>query len=146
MMTKVALAAPLFVCALVAGGLAQVAAPSPQQPPPQEQQNDRRNLPQEPNEAGKPTLARVLVINQAGTEAVPVRVMDADPVNVTVAGMPAVTSHAARQSWEYRQLSVASGQDPTSLLNNAGLDGWETTGVALSAPGGITQILLKRPR
>lgn len=139
MMTRVALAAPLLVCALVAGGLAQVAAPT-------QQQNDRRNLPQEPNEAGKPTLARVVIINQGRTEAVPVTLTDADPVNVAVVGMPAVTAHAARQSWEYRQIAVASGQDPTSLLNNAGLDGWETTGVALPAPGGMTQIVLKRPR
>jgi hypothetical protein len=51
---------------------------------------------------------------------------------------------ATRQSWEYRTVSVATGQDPSPALNTAGADGWETTGVALPAAGG-TVILLKRP-
>jgi hypothetical protein len=74
------------------------------------------------------------------------------PLRVEVAGVPRVTLdsgsalqvRATRQAWGYRTLTVPAGQDPVAALNAAGADGWETTGVALSSPGG-TVILLKRP-
>jgi hypothetical protein len=101
---------------------------------------------------GQPTRAAVWIQNRGDGEAVPVRMASESPLRVEVAGEPMVTIdprsvlqvRAARQSWAYRAVSVAAGQDAAAILNSAGVDGWETTGVALPAAGG-TLILLKRP-
>jgi hypothetical protein len=103
---------------------------------------------------GMPTLARMVVVN-APNEAVPVVLAAAGEVqpvtligtpSVTITGEPNVTTRALRQSWEYRTIAVASGQeDPASTLNAAGVDGWEVAGV-LPAAAGSTRVLLKRPR
>ena len=104
---------------------------------------------------GQPTRANVWIQNRGGLEAVPVRIEDVgteSPLRVEVAGTPRVTLdpgsvlpvRAIRQSWEYRAVSVATGQDPSAALNTAGADGWERTGVSLPAAGG-TVILLKLP-
>ena len=104
---------------------------------------------------GQPTRANVWIRNRGDMEAVPVSIENVSTLSalrVEVAGIPRVTvdpanvlqARAARQSWGYRAISVAAGQDPTAALNSAGADGWETTGVAIST-GGATLILLKRP-
>jgi hypothetical protein len=69
-----------------------------------------------------------------------------------VIGTPTVMFGAAsgqvgpvRQLWEYRNVTIPSGQDPTALLNAAGADGWEATGVTVGAQG-ATLVLMKRPQ
>jgi hypothetical protein len=70
---------------------------------------------------------------------------------VQVVGVPQVAmgsvvqARASRQQWEYQSLSIAPGVDPTPALNTAGMEGWETTGVAFASTQG-TVILVKRPR
>ena len=104
---------------------------------------------------GQPTRANVWIQNRGDVEAVPVsieKVTSELPFRVEVTGEPMVTMdprsvlqiRAARQSWAYRAVSVAAGQDPVAVLNSAGADGWETTGVALPTADG-TLIVLKRP-
>ena len=104
---------------------------------------------------GQPTRANVWIRNRGDMEAVPVSIENVSTLSalrVEVAGIPRVTMdpasvvqvRAARQAWGYRTVSVSNGQDPTAVLNSAGADGWETTGVAISTGGG-TVILLKRP-
>jgi hypothetical protein len=104
---------------------------------------------------GQPTRANVWIQNRGGREAVPVSIENTgtgSPLRVEVAGVPRVLMdpgsvvqlRMTRQSWSYRALSVAAGQDAAAALNSAGVDGWETTGVAL-ASAGATVILMKRP-
>jgi hypothetical protein len=125
---------------LVAGGVALFAM-SPQ---------DRTQTP------GQPTQARVWIQNRGDTEAVPVSIQNmasAQPLRVEMAGVPTVMlgggsvvqARLTRQLWEYRDVRIAAGQSPSAILNNAGADGWETAGVAVTDPGG-TVVVLKRPR
>jgi hypothetical protein len=104
---------------------------------------------------GQPTRANVWIRNRGDMEAVPVSIENVSTLSalrVEVAGIPRVTVdpagvvqvRTARQAWAYRAVSVTAGQDPTAVLNSAGADGWETTGVAIST-GGTTVIVLKRP-
>jgi hypothetical protein len=99
------------------------------------------------NPAGLPTQARVYVLNAARTDAVAVKLIDAEPLRVVVNGVPAVTAQTqvARQRWEYRTVSVPRGGDPSTQLNVLGNDGWETTGVAYAVDGGVN-VVVKRPR
>ena len=109
-----------------------------------------------PNEAGKPTQAKVLVINHDKIEAIPVTVMrdPNDPPTRTsivgiptfaIAGTPIVEARRARQQWEYRTVTFTAGQDVAGVLNALGQDGWEV--ITTPAPaGGAQSALLKRPR
>ena len=105
---------------------------------------------------GQPTQARVWIQNQGEREAVPVNIQNAasaQPLRVELAGAPLVTlgpasvvqARPARQVWEYRDLRIGAGQNPSNILNGAGADGWETTGVAIADQGG-TVVVMKRPR
>jgi hypothetical protein len=47
--------------------------------------------------------------------------------------------------WEYRELAVPAGQSVTDLLNGAGAEGWETTGLQFSSASGLV-LVLKRTR
>ena len=102
---------------------------------------------------GYASQAKILVINHGTKEAIPVaidassellRVQVAGTAAVQIAGTPNVQARHARQMWEYRQLVLPAGQDPTASLNAAGLDGWEATGIAL-ATADATRVILKRP-
>jgi hypothetical protein len=138
-MTKT-LACVLFACFLLAVGVALRAAAA-------------QNLPLQP---GQITQEKVWVENRGEAEAVPVSIEnmppDAPPLRVQVIGTPTVMFGAAsgqvgpvRQLWEYRNVTIPSGQDPTALLNAAGADGWEATGVTVGAQG-ATLVLMKRPQ
>ena len=104
---------------------------------------------------GQPTQARVWIQNQGDAEAVPVSIQTmasgAPPLQVQLVGTPTVTIAAtgqprpARQVWEYENLIIPAGQDPAAVLNAAGGEGWEATGVTLAARGG-TVLVMKRPR
>jgi hypothetical protein len=104
---------------------------------------------------GEPTQGKVWIQNRGTSEAVPVMIENGAsgvPVRVAVIGDPTVTvasgnvaTRAARQSWEYREVSVPAGQDLIAVLNTAGNDGWETTGMTFSDQRG-TVVILKRPR
>jgi hypothetical protein len=104
---------------------------------------------------GQLTRANVWIQNRGDAEAVPVsieNVTSESALRVELTGAPTVIVdprgivqvRAARQPWAYRAVSVPAGQDPVAVLNGAGADGWETTGVALPVGGG-TLIVLKRP-
>jgi hypothetical protein len=105
---------------------------------------------------GQPTQARVWIENRSAAEAIPVRIEDiageAPPLRVQIVGTPTVANGlpnaligAARQQWEYQNLSIPTGQDPTALLNRAGAEGWEATGLAVPADG-ASLVVMKRPR
>jgi hypothetical protein len=105
---------------------------------------------------GQATQAKVWIQNRGEQEAVPVSIQtmanEAPPMRVQVIGTPTVTMgapggliRAARQPWEYKNLTVPSDQDPAGILNAAGADGWETTGVVVALQGG-TLVVVKRPR
>jgi len=102
------------------------------------------------------TRSRVWVENRGASEAVPVAIHDdgtAPPVRVQIAGTPTVAlsqtavleARYGRQLWDYRALRVPAGQDPVALLQAAGSDGWETTGLHYAGAEGIV-LVLKRPR
>ena len=109
------------------------------------------------NAPGLPTRADVHVMNRDRSEAVPVVIVGTAapsvPVNVSVVGTPmvelapntVVNTRRSRQGWEYRQIVVSAGADPSPALNAAGNDGWEAVG-ASSAPGGGAIWVMKRPR
>lgn len=106
------------------------------------------------NRPGEPTQSRVWIENRAASDAIPVVVQNTGaPARVLVTGTPSVTIESAntlptrvvRQSWEYRTITVPSGQDPASLLVTAGNDGWEVAGVLQPSQVSAT-LLLKRPR
>lgn len=106
-----------------------------------------------PNVPGMPTPARVTIINTE-TEPIPVVLRAAGGAQpVTVVGTAGVTmapgtvveTRAARQAWEYRLVDLPSGQDAAAALDESGQDGWEAVGV-VSAGGGASRVLLKRPR
>lgn len=89
------------------------------------------------NEPGKPTVAQMLVVNRERAEAIPVKLQ-------TTGDVIPVYAQLARQAWEYRQLSTANADDPTSALNAAGLEGWEIVGMT---PGSVRTVwTLKRPK
>src|SRR5262249_46377674 len=104
---------------------------------------------------GEPTQGKVWIQNRGSNEAVPVMIENGAsgvPLRVQLVGNPTVeissggvVTRASRQNWEYRDVTVPGGQDPIAMLNSAGGDGWETTGVSLSDQKG-TVIVLKRPR
>lgn len=102
---------------------------------------------------GIASIGRILIVNHGSKETIPVtidassdlmRVQVAGTAAVQIAGTPNVQARHSRQNWEYRQLVLPAGQDPTASLNAAGLDGWEATGI-LSATQDATRIILKRP-
>lgn len=131
----------LFLCVLLVGGVA-IAASSAQ---------DTTAQP------GQPTRARVWIQNQGKAEAVPVTLQnvatDVPSLRVQLSGTPTVAiasgspvpSRAVRQRWEYRSLDIGPGEDPALVLNTAGEDGWDTTGLTFASQAGTT-IVLKRPR
>jgi len=97
--------------------------------------------------------AKVFVENRGRDEAIPVILQDAmtrAPIGVQVIGTPTVAvttvvqARLIRQTWDYRTVRVASGQDVMSALSAAGADGWEATGLTPDPAGVI--VLLKRPR
>jgi hypothetical protein len=105
---------------------------------------------------GQPTQGKVWIQNRGNAEAVPVSIQSAaaePPLRVQVAGVPTVTTgpgsvvqaRFARQSWEYRNVNITAGQDPVVVLNNAGVDGWESTGLVFPSADG-SAIVMKRPK
>ena len=88
---------------------------------------------QQPKDEVRPgfaSQAKILVINHGTKEAIPVaidassellRVQVAGTAAVQIAGTPNVQARHARQMWEYRQLVLPAGQDPTASLNAAGV-------------------------
>jgi len=87
---------------------------------------------------GDPTTARVWIQNAP----LPVDVRTLPPLTFNASNM--LQAHLVRQSWEYKTVSVARGEDAVGVIERAG-DGWEVTGVQFATPDG-TSILLKRPR
>lgn len=135
------LACALSACVLFAGGTAALRGTPAQ---------DRTQQP------GQPTQARVWIQNQGEMEAVPVSIQNVASeslLRVQIAGVPVVATdpgsvvqaRMARQAWEYRAVSITGDQDAVTVLNNAGVDGWEATGLTFPPAGG-TVVFMKRPR
>ncbi len=125
----------MFVIAAMTGGLAgavMVAASGQDRP-------------------GQISQSRVFVENRNRTDAIPVVVQESVQIagtpTVALAPMTTVFVRPVAQVWTYRTVTVTPGVDPAVALENAGRDGWETTGLQFPAAGqpGIT-LLLKRPR
>jgi hypothetical protein len=104
---------------------------------------------------GYPTKPSVWVENRGPAEAIPIvlqGVATSAPLPVQVVGTPTVAIGPAsimqarrmRQQWEYRTISVARGQDLSAVLNSAGMDGWEVSGVQLPDQA-ATVLVLMRP-
>jgi hypothetical protein len=104
---------------------------------------------------GQPTQGKVWIQNRGDNEAVPVIIqngLSGLPLQVQVTGSSIVTTASGsvvdarltRQSWEYRNVPIAAGQDAAAALNAAGVEGWETTGIVLPEQG-RTVVVLKRP-
>jgi hypothetical protein len=105
---------------------------------------------------GEPTQARVFIENRGINEAIPVSLEHLGeidrPIRVEVWGIPSVTVapnttvrvEHARQLWDYRMLTLASGAAAESALKQAGSEGWEAVGLQTSPTGLIA--VLKRPR
>jgi hypothetical protein len=100
--------------------------------------------------------SRVTIENRGRSEAVPVSVQEwfgdrplsvqlAGTSIVQIAGTPIVDARIASRGWSYRTVRILSGQDLAGMLNAAGSEGWEVTGVQTSDASG-TSLLLKRPR
>ena len=106
---------------------------------------------------GQPTQARVWIENRDRAEAVPVSIEtiapDSPPIRVQVVGVPAVTfggeatmnARVSRQAWEYQNMRVPLDGNAAGALNAAGMDGWETTGLAFPS-GKDAVVVMKRPR
>jgi hypothetical protein len=113
----------------------------------------RQRVQTAPVEPGMPTTPRVYILNTGANEAVPVTIHnggDAQPVAVmslpavTLSSGTAVATHAVRQLWEYRQVTIAESDDVSSALNAAGAEGWEAVSTTSTSRG--VQVLMKRPR
>lgn len=101
------------------------------------------------------TRAQVWIQNRGGGEAIPVTLERANldaPLGTAIVGTPVVAlapganllARAGRQSWEYRALVVGPGEDLVQALNQAGKEGWETTGLQRIEGPDVT-LVLKRP-
>ncbi len=136
----------LVVLGLVLAVLPAASAPA---------QSGQPTVPRQETPPGMPTIARMYVLNQGRDQAVPVVVQSgSDALSVAVVGVPTVTlgpastvgTHAARQRWEYRRVSVPAGDDVTDALNEAGGEGWEAVAVVPGLTAGSLQVVFKRPR
>jgi hypothetical protein len=105
------------------------------------------------NQPGRPTLAEVHVLNRDRADAIAVKIQSTgDVLPVTIVGEPSVAVspkttlgvRATRQVWEYRQLTVKSGEDSIAALNALGGDGWEALGAQTVSSSVVWT--LKRPR
>ena len=105
------------------------------------------------NQPGLPTLAQVHVLNRDRVDAIPIKVQNTgDSLPVIIVGTPSVSfaqnsivgTLSARQIWEYRRLVIATANDVTPSLNEAGLQGWEAVNAVTA--GTNTIWMLKRPR
>jgi hypothetical protein len=111
---------------------------------------------QVPPDPGRPTQAKVYIINRDRADAVPVTIQAVaakEAVRVSVSGTPTVelsntpvNVRRARQVWEYRQITAPANVDPTPALNTAGGEGWELVGTPVTLANGDARFLLKRPR
>jgi LPXTG-site transpeptidase (sortase) family protein len=54
-------------------------------------------------------------------------------------------ARAARQPWEYQDVTIPSGHNPGPVLTAPGADGWEATGVTVPVQEG-TLVVMKGPR
>jgi hypothetical protein len=142
-MTRAAFVGSALACAMLSGGGRIALA-------------DQQAV-QIPNDPGKPTLARVYVINRDRADAVPVTIQavaSTEPLRVTVTGTPSVVlsettpvnSRLVRQNWEYRQITMPITGDPAPTLNQAGGEGWDLVGSGIPLPNGEVRFVLKRPR
>ncbi len=125
----------VLVSVLIVGSVAMLAAPEQTQQP------------------GQMTQARVLVLNRGRSEAVPVELRDANldtPLRVRIMnGENPLQPLAVRllpPTWDYKVVPIAAGDDMADALRTEGSNGWETTGITYADSRGATVILLKRPR
>ena len=111
--------------------------------------------PEQTQQPGQMTQARVWIENRSRSEAVPVDLRDVNldqPLRVQIINGEAqygpsnpVQVRPLRSLWEYQTVTFATGEDMVQKLNPLGGNGWETTGItSVNAQG--TMLLLKRQR
>jgi hypothetical protein len=126
-----------FAAVMIVGGTAMLAAPA--------QQTTLT--------PGQMTEAHVWVQNRGRREAVPVDLQEANldnPLRVRITNgeqgqAPPIIVRVTVPLWEYKLITVPTGQDMPLLLTAQGSNGWETTGTVSTAADGSTTFLLKRP-
>ena len=101
-------------------------------------------------------ILRVNVVNSGRTQALPVTIEEsASPLKVEVSNKATVVldpstvvnARIQARTWEYKTVNVTPGSaNNAQALNVEGAQGWEATGAVLTAPGGVTQLLLKRQK
>jgi len=110
--------------------------------------------------ATPPDIPKVKVANAGRSEALPVSIQElalpfvqnGPPMKIEVTGKPTVlidpvstmSVKIMHPSWEYKQIKIPNWDDSAPLLNAEGAQGWETTGVMFSAPGGTTLVLKRQ--
>ncbi len=104
--------------------------------------------------AGEIDPARVWIQNRSSAEAIPVTIETGSmgmPLPVQLVGAASVTVsematlRQGRQAWEYQVVTAPTAQALVTVLNAAGRDGWDTTGIQLPGANGAA-VILKRPR
>lgn len=97
---------------------------------------------------GEPTQGHLYIDNRRPEEAIPVTLITngGAALPVTINANAPVIATMARQTWEYSSVTVRAGQDPVTVLAEAGRQGWETTGVQQPGANGSALLVLKRPR
>jgi hypothetical protein len=147
-MRRMLLLISVLLCSAAAGA-SSPAAPAAASPP-----GAGQTVAAQENQPGRPTVARMYVLNRSRSEAIPVVISNTgEPVPVVLAGDATVSlgpntvvgERALRQVWDYRQITISSGADAATALNAAGAEGWEAVSAASTAGSG-TVVLLKRPR
>jgi hypothetical protein len=125
----------VLVSVLMVGSAAMLAAPEQTQQP------------------GQMTQARVLILNRGRNEAVPVELRDANldnPLRVRIMNgdspLSPLTVRLLPVTWDYKAVSIVAGDDMADALRTEGSNGWETTGITYADSRGATVILLKRSR
>jgi hypothetical protein len=112
--------------------------------------------PEQTQQPGQMTQARVWIENRSKSEAVPVDLRDVNldhPLRVLIVNgelqyalSNPLPVRPARPAWEYQTITFAPGTaDMAPRLNALGADGWETTGITMANAQGTT-LLLKRGR
>ena len=86
-----------------------------------------------------------VMLESASRNLPPLRVHVVNSQNALVFDEP-IRARLVPQTWDYQSVVVAASQDVARRVNELGIAGWETTGVAFVAADGARTILMKRPR
>ena len=133
---RISLAVLVFGSALAASGSAQT--------------QSREPAPVRVDNRGPEQAVPVRVENRGAGQSLPVSVTasvavhtERVPLDVAIRDSRVLPVELAPAQWEYREIRYSAGTTPIALLNAAGRDGWETTGIMYQLPS-ESAILLRR--